>query len=183
MKLGFDLDKVLIDYPPLIPNKVIDKLYKEKDNGHPTYRIPGLFEQQIRKLSHLSPLRKPIKKNVQELHAIAQTGEHELFLISSRFGFLKKQTESLVKKHKLDSIFKQLFFNYENKQPHLFKNEVMKKMDIDRYIDDDSSLIRFLAKENPKKLFFWLNNQKNEKLTNNLIATTSLGAIIKKIAK
>lgn len=180
MKLGFDLDKVLIHYPPILPAWLIDAIYKEKDNGQPTYRIPGKFSQKIRRIGHIPFLRKPIKEHINFLNSLNKIREHELYLISSRFGFLKNPTEALVKKHKLDTTFKQLFFNFENKQPHIFKNEVIQKLKIDRFIDDDLSLVRFLAKENPKKLFFWLNNKQNGKITDNLIATTSIESIIKK---
>src|SRR5579885_2610382 len=163
MKLGFDLDKVFIDYPPLIPNWVIDRLYKEKENGELLYRIPGTFEKHIRQLSHLPLFRQPIQKNLHVLESLAKEKKHSLFLISSRFGFLKKQTEYIAKKYHFYDIFTSMHFNFENEQPHFFKDKIIKKLHIDRYVDDDLSLVRFLAKENPKTLFFWLNNSLEKK--------------------
>lgn len=174
MNIGFDFDKVIIDYPPFIPNWIIDKFYKKKDNGILLYRIPGKAEQILRTIIHLPPLRQPIKKNLQAIADLASKNEHDLFIISSRFGFLKGLTTSLTKKLELEKIFRKMYFNYENEQPHLFKNRVVKELKIHKFIDDDLSLLKFLAKENPKTLFFWLNNSVKKKLSDNLFALTKI---------
>ncbi len=181
MKIGFDLDKVFIDYPPFIPSFIIDRLYKKKSNGVLLYRIPSKPEQLVRSLTHYSLFRPPIKKNLFFMQSLAQEKHHQYYLISSRFGFLKNKTESLVKKYKFDSLFKQLFFNYENKQPHLFKNEIIQQLKIDRYIDDDLALLLFLAKANNKTLFFWLNPIKNKQIKKNVFAVTHIADILKNI--
>jgi hypothetical protein len=178
MNIGFDLDKVFIDYPPFIPSWIIDRIYKEKENGVLLYRIPGKIEQKIRQISHSPLLRHPIKKNLQALHAIAGTKKYNMFLISSRFGFLKKQTAYIIKQYKLDTIFKQLHFNFNNEQPHIFKNRIIKNLHIDRYIDDDLSLLKFLAIENKKTLFFWLNNTLEKKISENLFAVKKIESLL-----
>lgn len=178
MNLGFDLDKVFVDYPPFIPDWFFDKLYKEKDNGILLYRIPGKFEQKLRQILHLPFLRPGIKKNIATLLQISQSPNNHLFLISSRFSFLKTRTEQLSKRHKFDKVFKGLYFNYNDEQPHIFKDRILKKLAIDRYIDDDLSLVTYLAKHNPQTTFFWLNNKENKQLTNNIYAVTQLNAIV-----
>jgi hypothetical protein len=60
----------------------------------------------------------------------------------------------------LNEIFDTLYFNYENKQPHIFKNEVLKNLKLDMYIDDDLALINHVAKDNAKTKFFWLQTGK-----------------------
>ena len=62
MNIGFDLDNVLIGTPPLIPQSIIERLYRIKTNGELMYRIPSKFEQIIRVASHHSTLRPAIKK-------------------------------------------------------------------------------------------------------------------------
>lgn len=178
MNIGFDLDKIFINTPPFVPNWLIDKLYKQKDNGELLYRIPGKFEQRIRKISHVSLLRPPIPQNLKELESIAQNKKYSAFLISSRFGFLRKNTEKIVSKYKLDKYFKRMYFNLDNSQPHMFKNNVIQKEDITLYVDDDLSLLRYLAKENPNRRFFWLNSKKNGKLRENLFAITKIKNIL-----
>ncbi|MBI2443103.1 MAG: hypothetical protein HYV40_04330 [Candidatus Levybacteria bacterium] len=177
MNIGFDLDKIFINYPPLIPDRIIDRLYKKKSNGELLYRFPSRPEQILRKLSHMSFLRKEIKKNVSFLQDIAKE-KHTLYLISSRFLFLKPETERLMKRLGFHGIFKTMFFNFENKQPHEFKNEIIKKLQLDIYVDDDFPLLKHVAKQNKNTQFFWLSNRKKpEKLTRNITAISTLSDI------
>lgn len=67
-----------------------------------------------------------------------------------------------------------MFFNFENKQPHVFKNEIIKKMLIHKYVDDDLPLLEFLRKSNPQTIFFWLNKKHEKKLEKNLFAITNI---------
>ncbi|HUD44683.1 MAG TPA: hypothetical protein VMR41_04030 [Patescibacteria group bacterium] len=178
MNIGFDLDKIFVDYPPLIPDNLVDKLYKKKDNGILLYRIPTRPEQILRSLSHLPFLRPTIKKNIDFLQSIPKT-ENKLYLISSRFSFLEKTTNNLMHKKGFDKIFDGMYFNFSNKQPHEFKDEVLKKLHIDRYVDDDFSLLKYEAKHNKNTQFFWLNPQKGKHmLTRNITAINNLSDIL-----
>ena len=178
MNIGFDLDKIFVDYPPLIPDRVIDRLYKKKTKGQLVYRIPSKSEQILRKLSHLPFLRPKITKNVSFLENIDRTA-NKLYLISSRFKFLQSETEKLMKSLRFDKIFSGMFFNFENKQPHEFKNEVIKKLKLQIYVDDDFPLLKHVAKQNKATQFYWLSKRKkSEKLTRNITAISSLSDIL-----
>lgn len=180
MRIGFDLDKVFIDTPPFIPNTVITKFYKKRDNGILLYRMPSRPEQLFRKAMHATVLRPPMKKNLAFLQALSQAKKHQLFLISSRFKFLEPETALIVKKYELDKIFDKLYFNYDNKQPHEFKNETLQKLHLDIFVDDDLSLLRHVAKDNPKTKFFWFDEHaKRATMGNNIKAITTLGEILK----
>ncbi len=179
MNLGFDLDKVFVDYPPLIPDSVLNHLYKKKANGVLIYRIPSRPEQILRSLIHLPFLRPKIKKNIEFLESISKK-EHKLYLISSRFSFLEQTTHKLTKKHGFDKIFDEMYFNFSNQQPHLFKDNILKKLKIDRYVDDDFHLLKYVAKQNKNTKFFWLNPQrKTHMLTRNITAISSLADMLK----
>lgn len=177
MNIGFDLDKVLINYPPLIPSGLIDRLYKKKDNGILLYRIPSRVEQLFRLLTHYPGLRRPMKENLHFVRQLSTQKHNKYFLISSRFGFLKNITNKLIQTHQLDKIFDELLFNYSNQQPHLFKDAAIKKNTIDIYVDDDLSLLRYLAMHNKHTKFFWLNSNEKKQLEENLFGVTSLDAI------
>lgn len=179
MRIGFDLDKVLIDYPPIIPSVLIDRLYKEKGDGILLYRIPSRPEQFIRLLTHYSLFRQPIIKNIRFVKNLPRNNQDKYFLISSRFGFLKNRTEEIIKKYQVDKLFNGMFFNFGNQQPHLFKDEVVKKLKLDRYVDDDLPLLKFLSQNSPQIKFFWLNKKINQLLEKNLWAITHLSKILK----
>lgn len=178
MNIGFDLDKILISNPPLIPSWLMSKLYGEKANGSLSYRFPGKMEQVIRKMSHAPLLRKPLFNNIKLLVRMKKSRpQQKLFLISSRYSFLQTETENLVKRLQFKKIFNEMYFNFSNQQPHLFKESILKKNNVDKYVDDDLPLLEYLAKKFPKTTFYWLNNKVNRKLQKNIIAIIQLDSV------
>lgn len=179
MVLGFDLDNVFINKPPVIPHWVIERLYRKKTNGVLQYRIPSRKEQIIRVASHFSVLRPAIQKNLTFLRNLPKEN-HQLYLISSRFGFLENTTNRLIKKHNLEQIFDDMHFNFDNNQPHIFKTEIIKKLKIDRYIDDDLHVLKYVAGRNNKVKLYWFNKKVNKKISPNIIAITKISDMLDK---
>jgi hypothetical protein len=183
MNIGFDLDKVFIDTPPFIPKSFIEKLYKKRDNEELIYRIPGTAEQIIRNLTHLPLLRPAMMENLNFLKDLPK-GNKKFYLISSRFKFLEKRTQNLTQKYQLDKVFDKMFFNFANEQPHLFKNRIIKDLKLDYYIDDDLSLLKYVAGHNPKTKFFWFTKEsKKIHLPRNLLFSKQLSDIFNIINK
>lgn len=151
-KIGFDLDGIFINGPPFVPRFLIEKLYKGGANGI-IYRIPGKFEQKLRVLSHTPVFRPAIKNN---LSSFKQAGLTNIYLISSRFSFLKQRTNEWNRKNDLFKYFKKSYFNERDEQPHEFKNNVIKKERIEKYIDDDLDLLLYLSRKNPGVEFYWV---------------------------
>ena len=179
MNIGFDLDKIFINYPPFIPDRLVNKLYKQRSNSMLLYRIPSKVEQIIRIFSHHPFFRPPIIHNIEFVKSLTRMNKNKHYLVSSRFSFLKERAEAIIKKYEFDKIFDDMFFNFEDQQPHTFKDEVIKKMKIDRYVDDDLPLLEFVSKNNPKVKFFWLNKKVNKKLSSNLFAIKNLSEMFK----
>jgi len=174
MKIGFDLDKIFIDYPPIIPDALIDKLYKKRAGGTLLYRTPTRPEQMVRQISHLPLFRPAIKANIAFLRSLSKKN-YELYLISSRFNFLEKQTLMRMHQLGLDLLFEKMYFNFENAQPHLFKEEILKKLQLDLYVDDDIHLLKYIAVNNKKTKFFWLHaGPTNVHLPQNITQLTHL---------
>ncbi len=181
MRIGFDLDKIFVDYPPFIPDQLIDRIYKKKSNGELIYRIPARPEQYLRSFFHLSIFRPIIKENIDVVKKIPRAN-NQLFLISSRFSFLEKRTKSILEKYQLDTLFDGMYFNFEDKQPHIFKNEILKKLHLDIYIDDDLHLLQYIARYHKKTQFFWLTSHPSHKDKHslyNIIPITRLSEIVK----
>ncbi len=179
MKIGFDLDKVFINTPPLIPEQLIDRLYKNRSSNILLYRIPSPIEQEFRKLTHLPIFRPPIKENIEALNKIVNKKD-QLYLISSRFSFLESATNKLVKKHAFTRFFTKMYFNYKDEQPHKFKDSIIKSLHLDKYIDDDYHLLVYVAQKNPHTLFYWYNKHNIvKKITKNMYAISRLEQAIK----
>ncbi len=193
MIVGFDFDKVFIDYPPLVPYTLVDILYKGRSfflknlgkNHIMHYRFPGSIEQKIRIVSHHSFLRPPISDNINVLKEISSNSKNKTYLVSSRFGFLKGRTDAILKKYKLKNYFNGVYFNYNNEQPHIFKEKTIKKLKIDTYIDDDLHVALYLSKKIPKLTIYWINDGsiKTESLPKNVISIKNLSQLDKKILK
>jgi len=179
MNIGFDLDKIFINFPPFVPTKIINWLYKGKPNGSLKYRIPGKAEQIIRLFSHYPLFRPPITENINYVKNLALANINIYYLISSRFSFLEKRTSDLIKLYKLDKIFNAMYFNYSNNQPHQFKNGIIKKLNLDMYVDDDLQLLEYLTDKNPKTKFFWLNNKVSKPMGKNLFAIKNISEMFK----
>jgi hypothetical protein len=178
MNIGFDFDKIFINFPPLIPEKIIDLFYKERTNSELKYRIPTKLEQIVRINSHHPIFRSPIYENINFVKNLSQTGKDKYYIISSRFNFLKKRTDDFIKLHHFDKIFNSMHFNYGNKQPHQFKDEILKKLNLDMYVDDDLQLLEYLTDKNPKTNFFWLNKKIRKPLKKNLFAIKHLAEML-----
>lgn len=174
-RIGFDFDKVFVSYPPIIPDKLIDFLYKGKvallrekspKNLKLEYRMPGDLEKKIRIISHSYLFRPPISKNIKSLRLINKKTNHKLFLISSRFSFLKDRTNYWLDRNKLKEEFFDIHFNYNNLQPHIFKERMIKKNKITDYVDDDLDLLVYTAQKLPDLNFYWLTDSKKSDYKN-----------------
>ena len=179
MNIGFDLDKIFIEYPFFLPDFVVDKTYKIIFNNNIIYRIPSKPEQFLRLLLHYPLLRQPINKNIEFVKNIYKNNTDNYFLISGRFGFLKNRTDEIIKKYELDKVFKKILINFDNEQPHIFKSTLMKQLKIDKYVDDDFFLLKYAAKRNPKTKFFWLNKKIDKPLDKNLFAIKNISEMFK----
>lgn len=174
MRVGFDLDHIFINTPSYIPKSFIDRLYRKKTNGELLYRIPSKREQLIRRASHHTFFRPPMKENLAFLQKLAENKKDELYLVSSRYGFLKHATDRVIRKYNLNNLFDKLYFNIDDKQPHLFKTEVLKSLSLDKFVDDDLPLLKYIASRNNKTKLYWLNTKVNKKISPHITAITNL---------
>lgn len=177
-RIAFDLDGVIVDKPPLIPKPLLEWLFKGSFNRRLYYRFPkSKVEQFVRKVSHFYLLRPQIKKNVGFVSRLAKENNYELYIISSRYSFLEKETWNWLKQRKMDGIFKKVFLNLEDNQPHLFKEKILKKVKADIFVDDDAMLADYLA-EKLKAIKIFCFNPRGGKCRN-AISISSLERLLK----
>jgi len=155
IKIAFDLDGVIIDKPPLIPKKLLERLFRGKNKNGLHYRFPhSKLEQKIRKFSHFYLLRPPIRKNIEFIRRLAQDNKYELYIISGRYSFLEKETDIWLEKRKIKNLFKKIFINFGNEQPHVFKEKMLKELKVNIFVDDDNVLVDYLIGKNLGTKFF-----------------------------
>ncbi len=178
--IGFDFDRVLVNYPPFVPAWLIDWLYRRHDKKTLTYRIPhSKTEQTLRKISHFHLFRPKISTNTNFIYELHQNHKHHnLYLISSRYKFLEKITHKLLRRYHLADVFSSVNLNTKNEQPHLFKEKAIKRLKINLYIDDDLDLLKHLHKTCPKTKFFWYNpTHKMASVPSGIIPVTQVAEI------
>jgi len=151
IRIGLDLDGVLVDKPPLIPKRLLEWFFRGGTADSLNCRFPcSKFNQKIRKLSHFYLLRPPIRKNILFMERVVQDNRFEIYLISARYSFLTKETETWLKKRKIKRLFKKIYLNLDDEQPHLFKLKVLQGLKPKIYVDDDKIILEFLKKQLPE---------------------------------
>lgn len=156
IKIAFDLDGIIIDKPPLIPKKLIDWLFRGKRGDKIYYRFPkSKIEQKIRKLSHFYLFRPPIKENICFLRKVAQDKKYELYVVSARYSFLRRETEVWLRKRRILGLFKKIFLNLNDEQPHLFKEKILKDIKPKIFVEDDDLLADYLVGKKISKILFF----------------------------
>lgn len=178
IKIAFDLDGVIIDKPPLIPKKLLERLFRGKTNHKLHYRFPkSKFEQLIRKISHFYIFRPPIRENIDFVKKLSKNSEYEIYAVSGRYSFIQEETRNWFKKRHIDNVFKQVFLNTEDEQPHLFKERKLKELGVQIFVDDDELLADFLADKLKNTKIFCLSD--NECLCGKATKIHSLTSLLK----
>jgi len=159
IKIAFDLDGVIIDKPPFISKRLLERLFRGKKEKKLHYRFPkSKLEIFIRKLSHFYLFRPPIKENIKFIKKLAKNKKYELYVVSGRYSFLRPETDIWLKKCGLVGVFKEIYINGKDEQPHLFKERKLEEVKADIFIDDDSLLADYLAEKNIDAKVFCLGN-------------------------
>lgn len=178
IKIGLDLDGVLVGKPFFIPKSLLEWLVRSHKNKELAYRYPSCrFERWLRWLSHHYIFRPPIRKNLKVVRKLAKNRNYLFYLISGRYSFLEDRTYQWLKRYHLITLFEKISINLENEQPHKFKEKMIKKMKIEIFIDDDFSLIKYLAISSPDKKFFCIDGKKHKQAENLVCLSTSLEEI------
>ncbi len=148
IRIGFDLDGVIIDKPPLVPKFLLEMLVrKNSKNRKLAYRYPASrLEKTIRVLSHHPLFRPPIEENVKIIKELYKSKKYKIFVVSSRYSFLEKRTREWFKFYHLGGFFEKIYINSNDEQPHLFKERMIKELKLDLFIDDDLPLLNYLKR-------------------------------------
>lgn len=157
IKVGLDFDGV-IAYNPFRVVRFPLAYFKKNILGIKklTFWYPEKNWQQIFwKILHESSVFPA--KGTDLLRDLVKGGKIEAHLISARYSFLDENLLHWLANHKLDSLFTTININKENEQPHLFKEKMVKKQDVDIYIEDNLDIVRHLHGKGKAKIY-WIYN-------------------------
>lgn len=156
-KIGFDLDGVLLYNPARImrfPIVTFKRMFIPKREKK--FLIPkNIISRQLWSLAHLSSF--VIAKGFDDLQKIVLKHHLETYIITARFDFLKNNSLYWFDRLNKNKIFQQCYINHKNQQPHLYKEKLVKKLDLDIFIDDNWDIVNYLSKKTDAKIY-WIYN-------------------------
>ncbi len=168
LKVGFDLDGVLLYNPVLIARPLIAFLKRKKigiKRDTLEFYVPQTKEEKfIWELFHKTSLvRVPGVKNIATLK---KKGLIEPYLITARFKHLEEDFSKCKKKMKAEQLFASCYMNSQDEQPHLFKEKMIKQLKLDVFIEDNWDVVQYLNKNliskkynsNNKTHVIWVSN-------------------------
>lgn len=160
LKVGFDLDGVILYNParlarPLITGfkKLIFKPQKT------TFTIPHTpLQKSIWTLLHKSSFF--VASGFEQVPQLVQTHQIEAYLVTARFDFLKPDLDRWLKKIDADHLFKTVYFNQKNEQPHLYKRRILRQLQLDYFIEDNWDIVKNLSVDPALQhtKIFWIYN-------------------------
>ena len=108
--------------------------------------------------------------------------ELEIYLITARYSFLKNDLEKWLKKINLHNVFKEIHYNKNNQQPHLYKEEKIKKLNLDIFVEDNYDIVHHLNQQTTSTKIWWISNLCDQKI-NYKFKFKNLKEVAKKIEK
>jgi beta-phosphoglucomutase-like phosphatase (HAD superfamily) len=160
IKVGFDLDGVLLENPIRIFRPWIATLKKllGKTSKEPTFYVPKTkLEEWLWALLHKTSYK--IAPGLDILQELIKSGRVEAYIITARYKSLEKDFNKEIEHLEKLVNFKHIQLNKSNTQPHKYKEEHVKHLELDYFIDDNWDIAEHLDKQlGTTKKIFWLTN-------------------------
>lgn len=157
LRIGFDMDGVLLYNPGRIVRPFISSLKrlflmkKKLTFYYPKTSYEKVFWRFVHKSSIFNA------PGLHEITKLVKEGKIEAYLITARYNFLGSSVEKWVKKNKLETTFKGVFYNSKDEQPHKFKEHMIKKLGLDMYVEDNYDIVNHLSQTTPAEVL-WIYN-------------------------
>lgn len=144
LRVGFDFDGV-IAYNPLrtvrLPISLFGRLFGKEDSVV-TYFPKSKFEQALWILIHETSFFPSV--GFDKLQILLKDDTVECYILTSRYACLESSFYRWLKKHKIDRSFKGYYLNKKNELPHKFKERIIRKLNLDYYVDDNWGIVDYL---------------------------------------
>ena len=144
-RVGFDFDGV-VAYNPLRvfrrPVMMVAKLFRrEKESLHFPYPKSSLvkwFWERAHRTSFFP------SRGFSRLRELLGRGDIEGYIITGRYAFLNDELYDWLRHNKVDGLFKHIYVNMNDEQPHLFKERMIKKLNLDYFVEDNWDIVQYL---------------------------------------
>ncbi len=186
LRVGFDLDGVLLYNPARIIRPIMSftKKYILKRDLNKFYYPKNKIEKLIWWFLHKSSLWP--SSGIKELIMLVKQKKMNAYVVSARYELLEKDFICWINIIDPDKVFSGCFYNNKNDQPQLFKEKMIKKLNLDIYVEDNWDIVQYISSkskiQNPELKVFWIYNilDKNKVFSNKF---PSLNSVVNKINK
>lgn len=160
-RVGFDLDGVLLYNPIRIARPIISIIKKIfiKNNRLRFYYPRSDWEKQLWQLFHKSSIF--VAPGLDEIKSLIKDKKIKAYIITARYSFLKHDLDKWLKKMKVNRYFSGIYYNQKDEQPHLFKERVIKKLNLDIFVEDNWDIVNHLNNQQSTINYckiFWIYN-------------------------
>src|SRR3990167_3706142 len=157
LRVGFDLDGVILYNPARVVRPLISlakRLFLSK-RELAFYYPHSPFEKMMWKLFHLSSIY--ISSGMDDIKKLIKEKKITAYIVTARYGFLGDDFKKWVKKNNIDLVFDGTYYNKDDEQPHLFKERMIKKLNLDVYVEDNYDVVKYLSQRQNAKII-WIYN-------------------------
>ena len=163
LKVGFDLDGVLLYNPLKVARPAVaaaKALFFKARRG--IFYIPRSSLQRLMWLVlHKSSLF--IEPGYKDIKKLIARGRIRAYVVSGRYSFVQGDLEDWLKRLEAGKYFAGIYVNSRDEQPTVFKERIIKKLDLDVFIEDNWDVVAYLNKskvksQKSKVKIFWIYN-------------------------
>ncbi len=164
LKVGFDLDGVILYNPVRVlrPFSALASKLIFKKKGTSFFIPQSPFAKFAWYLLHKSSFIPA--RGLKDLKKLVEEGKIEAHLITGRYASLTDDFESWMKGIDADHIFASQRHNVKNEQPHIFKRNLIKKLGLDIFVEDNWDIVKELRPKVDRPMgekvpkIFWIMN-------------------------
>lgn len=144
VRIGFDFDGVIAYNPIRIfraPVMVVKRWFEKKqdlDFPVPQNKIFRWAWSLVHETSFFPSY------GLDELKKLMKEKRIEAYLVTGRYSFLESSLNRWLHRNGLDGLFKGIYLNKEDKQPHVFKEEMIKKLGLNMFVEDNWDIVEYL---------------------------------------
>lgn len=156
-KVGFDLDGVLLYNPARILRPIVSFIKRVilKKTKLKFYYPHSPWEKHLWRLFHKSSIF--IAPGMDNIRRLVKEKKIKAYIVTARYGFLGKELMSWAKKNNLEGIFAEIHYNKLDEQPHLFKERMIKELELDYFVEDNFDIVKYLDKKSSATML-WIYN-------------------------
>lgn len=175
-KVGFDLDGVILYNPTRVARPIIATVKRVLFGRRKTkfYLPKSNVEKQVWNIFHASSLF--IERGYERVKILLKNGDIEGYIVTARYGFLQDDFDKWKVRLEADEHFAASYANLKNEQPHVYKQRMIEKLDLDYFIEDNWDIVRALS-TNPKnkhRKIIWIYNMLDRLVVSHPLAFPNL---------